>query len=343
MENSLLILANGIEAIMEAGFTGKEPFLNENIMREFAKEQVAEMESEYAAFEASNCSLSTEDGRKKYRSIAKPYKQVANDSEKNLKTAKKYLNEIPRQIDIISRALRSVFEPAFERRDRPFAELKAQEALTEKWWKKEGIPFDKFSLERLLKETKDARPVPHSTPEEAAEFEKHKAGYLKAVEEALNRILLAEKAEREEKERQAKEAERLRLLAAEQRREAERQQREREALEAEQRKVAEEQRRVAAEAAELERRKQAAAVNPAISAELNKGATCLGAPSADDDDVIPPPPNEISFYEENKNHREAASAIRQIIDNGRGFDGLANVIVAAIQSGQIPHVRFVYE
>jgi len=339
-KNAVLIVAKNIEEIFADGITGSEPIFNAEQIKAAALEELAKLKSlpEY--------DLSTEAGRKQLRAAIKPVKQNFTDFEKNIKVVKKAYGEIPKKCDAVSKAVRDIAEPEIARAELPFAELKRQEALTEKWWKKEGMPFDKYSLELLLSETRDSEPLPYSTEAEKADFAKYKGEYIRALEEALNRIAAAEKADKEEKERQAAEAERLRRQAEEQRRVAEEQRKAQAAIEAEQRRVAEEQKRIAAEAAELERQKQQAAVNPAISAEYaNKPRA--GAPPAGSEPEPYPPIHEaaLSSYKIEAIHDYTLKCIKDMLDGYFVDDSeyIAEKLVEAIKKGEFEYVRFVYE
>jgi len=272
--------------------------------------------------------LTTEAGRKAYRAEIKPYKKTCTDFEKNLKLVKKTVSDWPKRLDETSRATRAYYEPVFDKLEAPFAELKAQEELAQKWWKKEGIPFDKFGLMQLLETTQNTEPSKHSTAAEIADFGKYKIEYIATIEKSIATIETAEKAEQERKEAQAKEAERLRLQAAEQAKIAEEQRKQQAAIEAE-------QKRIAAEAAELEKQKQAA-VNPASAGSNPPDKASTGAPSA-----MPPP----DFVQEAV-WGEIEVAIKNTITSVDAPTAMASAIAQlirrAIVLGQIPHVTANY-
>jgi len=269
----------------------------------------------------------TEKDRKASKALIGSHKKVCTSFEKNLKLVKKVISDVPKKLDETSRATRAIYEPLFEQLEKPFAELKAQEELVQKWWKKEGIPFDKYGLENLLVQTVNAEPSEYSTPEEKADFEKHQKEYMQAIDQAITKIKLAEQAEQEQREAQAKEAERLRLQKAEQDRIAAEQARK----EAEQRKAQEaieaEQRRIAAEAAKLEQEKQQAATPPPISS----------TPLTES--------QQKKIREQEKAMRRVAlSAITDIVSavNKWSVADISLAIARAIHVGKIPYVRFDY-
>jgi len=337
-KNALVEIAQNFSKVMEDGYTGKEPFFNAAIMKELATSKAAELEA------LPQFDLSTEAGRKELKSAIKPIKQLFADFETNIKVIKKAASDIPKKCDASSKTVRDVAEPAIAKAELPLKLLKQQEEQAQKWWKKEGIPFDRYSLERLLNETAEAEPLPYSTEAEKADFEKHKGDYAKALQEAIDRIDAAEKAEREEKERLRKQAEEQAAEAKKLEAEARRQREEQAKLEAEKKAIAEAEAKVKVEAAELERRKQAeelerwkqqAAVNP--------------APTGGDESSLPagaPPANFVSDWEKEAMIYEAEArmnaAIEEITSLVEG-EVLACHIVSCIRNGKIPHVRFVYE
>lgn len=320
--NFLVALATNPSEIFGDGVTGKEPVFDVALMKKAAEKELDKLKS------LPEFDLSTEAGRMQLRAAVKPVKQIFDDFETNIKVVKKSMSDIPKKCDLVSKALRDLAEPAIAKALSPFAELKAQEALTERWWKKEGIPFDKYGLERLMRETADAKPLPYSTEEEDADFHQRKGEHLKALDDALRAIYAAEKAEKEEKERLRQQAEEQARIAKEQR---ERQA----AIDAEERKIAEEKAAVAKAAAELEE-KQRAAVNPASETPTKAEPCFAGAPPAD---------SAVSEWHKEVMESEAQEALQALVANGDETDSLslATNIIGAIKAGFIPHVRFFYE
>jgi len=334
-KNALVEIAQNFSKVMEDGYTGKEPFFNAVLMKELAVAKAKELEA------LPQFDLSTEAGRKELKAAIKPIKQIFADFETNIKTIKKAASDIPKKCDASSKTVRDVAEPAIAKAELPLKLLKQQEEQAQKWWKKEGIPFDRYSLERLLNETAEAEPLPYSTEAEKADFEKHKGDYTKALQEAIDRIDAAEKAEREEKERlrrqaeeQAAEAKRQREAQAKLEAEARRQREEQSKIEAEKKAIADAEAKVKAEAEELERQKRQAAVNPAPTVG-NESSLPAGAP----------PANAELSWDASAAVYEAENAMQVLIASIDEMDSLviAENVMFAIRNGKIPHVRFVYE
>lgn len=315
MENALTLMAEKPDEILGNGVTGNEPIFNVALMRDLAAVELAKLK----AFPMGD--LTTEKGRIALKAAVKPVKTLFADFEKNIKVTKKAFSEIPKKCDAVSKLLRDMSGPEIDKALAPIKELEEQEETVQKWWKKEGIPVDKYSLENGLQALADAQPSPYSSEAEIEDYNKHKAAYVAEWEKQLNRMYAEEKAERAERERQRMEAERLRQQAEEQRRVAEAQRREQEALEAE-------RRRVEAAAAELERERQLAA-KPASAATQEMQQPGAAGPAA----------------EESKKamRREAVAALSAILDACDLPSNFAETICKAIYRLQIPHVRFFYD
>jgi chromosome segregation ATPase len=329
MENNAIVsIAENAEAFLADGITGNEPVFDVKLMKELAKEKIGELEL------LPQFDLATEAGRKQLNAAVKPVKQLFDDFEKNIKVVKKCFSEIPKKCDATSKAVRDIVEPAIEKIKSPLAQLKEQEAQVQKWWKKEGIPFDKYSLEMLAQTTADAKPLPYSTEDEASDFCQRKGAYLEAVHKALDTIYKAEKAEHEEKERLRQQSDEQARVAEHQAREAAMQSESRRQLEAQRKAVEEESRRVAEAAAELEEKHRAAA-NPA-NADLREQENTQGAPPAD---------CAASEWNKEAMEYEARAAIESLMASLLPpYAGeIAEKIIAALKAGEIPHARFYYE
>jgi hypothetical protein len=299
--NAFDIVACSPESMFADGFTGNEPFFSVPLMTGLAKDKLQELKT-LPAFD-----LTTEAGRKSLRAAIKPVKSAFADFEKNIKVVKKSFSEIPKKCDAVSKAMRDLSEPAIALAERPFAELKEQEAKVERWWKKEGVPHSICDLETLLASLSAEKPSIHSTEAERADFGKHLADYSLEAGKVLEQLRMAEKAEKEERERQAKEAARL----------------------------ADERRALEAEKAALEQQKRQAAVNP-DSFPMPHNSWESGAPPALSEE------GRKAFHR--KAEKAMEDILFELIHPSFGpkAQEFAKEIGKAIYEGKIPGVEFTY-
>jgi hypothetical protein len=133
-------------------------------------------------------------------------------------------SQVPKRIDEVSKSVRDIWEPEFAKLEAWSKEVDASNALTQKWLRKE-IPFSKDLILRAISEAQEAKPSKHLTDQQLSDFAQHRSFFIVACEEAIEKILLSEKAAKEAAEIQRMEVARLAeeraRLAAEAKRQAE--------------------------------------------------------------------------------------------------------------------------
>ena len=283
------------------------PIFSVEKMTDFAKKEIAKPKNPPPPPPEP---LNTEEKRKKYKSQIKDLKQFFSDFEKNIKTYKKSISQVPKAIDSVSKALRDLWEPELAKLEAWSDEEKRDEALIAKWFKKE-IPFAKELITIALGEAQEAIPSVHLTDKQSADFAHYRIIYMSACEDALAKIIFAEKKESEEKE-----AEKLRLEA-----EAKR-------LRLEAQKQAEIARKQAEEQAEIERKRKE---QERVEAELKAKANAL------QNGNVPPPPSA-DMETRKRKRREAVDSLTPICG-----EDLAKKVAIAIHENKIANVKFFYE
>jgi hypothetical protein len=253
--------------------SGKEFFLNPEIVKQAAISEVASMEAEIHAAFGDSFFLKTEKDRKRYGGIRKVHKELFKSFNDNLQDKKKEMKEIPNIIQTAQNVALAIYDKAFKD-EGPLQEILNEKKLVDKWANPNvALPADKYSLEILLEQTKLTLPSLHSNEQELEFFHVHKENYMKKITELIAAKIALEEKEKAEREFAAQESARL----AEERRKLDLEK-------AEQARIAQEQAREAARIAEKEREVEAArqavveaansqqAVNPSPAPELGAPA-----------------------------------------------------------------------